>query len=80
MPGRKFSTTTSAQSINRSMTAAAGVEAAALVRNHRLWEHYLVERVGLPADHVHDTAELLEHLRPSPADGPATDPHGRVIP
>lgn len=64
----------------QSLTDAGRVEAAALVRKHRLWEHYLVERVGLPADHVHDTAELLEHLRPSPADGPATDPHGRVIP
>ncbi|MFG0260500.1 MAG: metal ABC transporter permease [Phycisphaerales bacterium JB041] len=64
----------------QSLTDAGRVEAAALVRKHRLWEHYLVERVGLPADHVHDTAELLEHLHPAPADGPATDPHGRVIP
>jgi manganese/zinc/iron transport system permease protein len=62
--------------------------AAELVRSHRLWEAYLVEHLGLPADHVHDPAERMEHfiherlqkqivadLRDS-----TQDPHGRDIP
>jgi manganese/zinc/iron transport system permease protein len=36
--------------------------AADLVRSHRLWESYLVRRLGLAPDHVHDTAMRLEHL------------------
>jgi Mn-dependent DtxR family transcriptional regulator len=53
---------------------------AELVRRHRLWESYLVERAGLPPDHVHEPAERLEHLDEAPAGGPALDPHGRPIP
>ena len=57
-------------------------EAAAreLVRKHRLWEHYLVAEAGVAPDHVHDTAERLEHVGPAPEGGPRTDPHGRAIP
>lgn len=51
-----------------------------LVRRHRLWETYLVERAGLPADHVHDSAEQLEHLEVRPALERAVDPHGKPIP
>lgn len=51
-----------------------------LVRKHRLWEHYLVDSAGLASDHVHDTAEWLEHFDPAPATGPELDPHGRPIP
>ncbi|MEL7474175.1 MAG: iron dependent repressor, metal binding and dimerization domain protein, partial [Planctomycetota bacterium] len=51
-----------------------------LIRRHRLWEHYLVDVAGLAVDHVHDTAEHLEHLTPSPSRGPDSDPHGRAIP
>jgi Mn-dependent DtxR family transcriptional regulator len=51
-----------------------------VVRRHRLWEHYLVDEAGLAPDHVHDTAEQLEHLDTDPhADSPV-DPHGRPIP
>ncbi len=63
-----------------ALTASGRERAAAVVRRHRLWEHYLVDRAGLPPDHVHATAEMLEHLKPSPAAGPTTDPHGRPIP
>lgn len=66
---------------------AKGLESArALVRRHRLWETYLVERAGLPADHVHDAAEQLEHLpRVGPrardfAAPPSLDPQGKRIP
>ena len=62
--------------------------AAELVRSHRLWEAYLVEHLGLPADHVHDPAERMEHFIDSRlqeqivADlrDAAKDPHGREIP
>ncbi len=62
--------------------------AAGIVRTHRLWESYLVERVGLQPDHVHDTAERLEHVtaeklarRISENQGqPQLDPHGKKIP
>lgn len=51
-----------------------------LIRRHRLWEHYLVDRAGIAPDHVHETAELLEHLHTVPKSGPPTDPHGKEIP
>lgn len=62
------------------LTEAGREWGEAVVRKHRLWERYLVDRVGLPSDHVHETAEFLEHFPPSPAGGAATDPHGRPIP
>jgi len=65
----------------------AGREAArSLVRSHRLWESYLVSELGYRPDHVHETAERLEHLkgaegRLAPPSGDAeTDPHERPIP
>jgi Mn-dependent DtxR family transcriptional regulator len=61
---------------------------ADLVRTHRLWESFLHQHLPLAADHVHDTAEQLEHLTDgrmqvelAEATGkPALDPHGKVIP
>jgi manganese/zinc/iron transport system permease protein len=58
-----------------------GRDAAGLVvRRHRLWEHYLVDEAGLAPDHVHATAEQLEHLGVVPESGPSVDPHGARIP
>ncbi|TWT35518.1 Manganese transport system membrane protein MntB [Posidoniimonas corsicana] len=61
--------------------------AAELVRAHRLWESYLVDRVGIQTDHVHDAAHVMEHvldegIREQIANqlGVATDPHGKEIP
>lgn len=59
-----------------------------LVRSHRLWESYLVERLGLRPDHVHPRATELEHftsptMRRALAEkvtGSEVDPHGKVIP
>jgi manganese/zinc/iron transport system permease protein len=71
-----------------SLTAEGRAAAQRLVRSHRLWESYLVERVGLPSDHVHDAADLVEHfvdpaleaeIESTLADA-ARDPHGREIP
>jgi manganese/zinc/iron transport system permease protein len=58
-------------------------EASALIRRHRLWEGYLVDRAGLLPDHVHDVAETLEHLdapAPSEHDAPRGDQSGKPIP
>ncbi|MBC7835594.1 MAG: metal ABC transporter permease [Phycisphaerales bacterium] len=71
-----------------ALTDAGGREARSLVRTHRLWETYLVEKVGLRSDHVHCTAMELEHhttaqmrseLAPEGA-APAIDPQGKAIP
>lgn len=68
------------------LTDAGLAEAADLVRRHRLWETYLVDRAGLRPDHAHQPAEMLEHARAAdstpiaPAINAHTDPHGRVIP
>ena len=51
-----------------------------VLRRHRLWETYLVEEAGLSPDHVHDPAEVLEHLGPIPSIRSSRDPHGRPIP
>lgn len=62
--------------------------ARSLIRSHRLWEAYLHQYLGLRADHVHATAERLEHVT-DPAmrrelavvTAPAVlDPQGKRIP
>ncbi len=59
-----------------------------IVRKHRLWEVFLVNKLQFHWDEVHDIAEQLEHIQ-SPAlinrldeflDFPKTDPHGDPIP
>ncbi|NNC87028.1 MAG: iron chelate uptake ABC transporter family permease subunit [Akkermansiaceae bacterium] len=69
--------------------SAQGMEhAARVVRNHRLWELYLTNEAMYPADHVHDDAEIVEHLLGDDAirrleaelGYPETDPHGSPIP
>jgi manganese/zinc/iron transport system permease protein len=45
----------------------AGLSAAANVtRTHRLWELFLVESAGIPADHVDRDADDVEHMLPAP--------------
>jgi manganese/zinc/iron transport system permease protein len=70
------------------LTERGRTEAVSLVRSHRLWESYLHTYLRLPADHVHATAERLEHVT-TPAmreklaattDQPLTDPHGKSVP
>ncbi|MGF1637132.1 MAG: metal-dependent transcriptional regulator [Cyclobacteriaceae bacterium] len=59
-----------------------------VIRKHRLWEVFLVEKLGLNWDEVHDIAEQLEHIK-SPLlierldaflGFPKYDPHGDPIP
>ncbi len=62
--------------------------ATALVRKHRLWETFLVEKLGFSWEEVHDIAEQLEHVRSNELvdrldqflDYPKYDPHGDPIP
>ncbi|MFN0051265.1 MAG: metal ABC transporter permease [Planctomycetales bacterium] len=59
-----------------------------LDRAHRLWETYLVDQIGLPSDHVHPSAELVEHVLSEQfverlddlLGHPDIDPHGAPIP
>jgi DtxR family Mn-dependent transcriptional regulator len=62
--------------------------AISIVRKHRLWEFFLVEKLKFKWDEVHDIAEQLEHIK-SPAlvekldsflSFPKYDPHGDPIP
>lgn len=62
--------------------------ALTLVRKHRLWETFLVQRLGFRWDEVHDIAEQLEHIDSvalvdkldAYLGHPAIDPHGDPIP
>lgn len=70
------------------LTAKGQGIALQLVRKHRLWETFLVERLGFGWDEVHEVAEQLEHVTSDKLidrlDGylghPAFDPHGDPIP
>ncbi|MEO9570696.1 MAG: metal-dependent transcriptional regulator [Polaribacter sp.] len=62
--------------------------AANIVRKHRLWEVFLVEKLNFSWDEVHEVAEQLEHIK-SPKlinqldallGFPTHDPHGDPIP
>lgn len=62
------------------LTPSGESQAKAIIRKHRLWEHYLVDQAGLSPDHVHPTAEQLEHIATQPPPTTSTDPHGKSIP
>ena len=59
-----------------------------IVRKHRLWEVFLVEKLNFQWDEVHDIAEQLEHIKSDVLiekldqflDHPDYDPHGDPIP
>ncbi len=59
-----------------------------IVRKHRLWEVFLVKKMGFNWDEVHEIAEQLEHIESEELidkldaflDFPRTDPHGDPIP
>ncbi|HIE45471.1 MAG TPA: metal-dependent transcriptional regulator, partial [Flavobacteriaceae bacterium] len=62
--------------------------ATSIVRKHRLWETFLVDKLGFNWDEVHDIAEQLEHIKSdklilkldSYLEYPQSDPHGDPIP
>jgi len=59
-----------------------------VIRHHRLIEAYLSDALGMPADRVHEEAEVLEHyisedlekLIAAKLGEPSHDPHGTPIP
>lgn len=50
--------------VSLELTATGQTAAAAVVRRHRLWEHYLIRRADFDAGHVDRGADELEHLLP----------------
>ena len=71
-----------------ALTSVGQNVAISIVRKHRLWEAFLLEKLGYGWDEVHDIAEQLEHVfHPELADRldkylgfPQYDPHGDPIP
>jgi len=62
--------------------------ALSIIRRHRLWEFFLVSKLGFEWDKVHSIAEELEHVSSSDLikkldsylGNPKVDPHGDPIP
>ncbi|WP_347172934.1 metal-dependent transcriptional regulator [Polaribacter uvawellassae] len=71
-----------------TLTKEGKKTAALIVRKHRLWEVFLVEKLNFNWDEVHDVAEQLEHIKSSKLINeidallgfPKFDPHGDPIP
>ncbi|GEP93928.1 metal-dependent transcriptional regulator [Chitinophaga cymbidii] len=71
-----------------SLTAEGRKMALQIVRRHRLWECFLVDKLSFSWDEVHELAEELEHVRSEKLisrlseylGNPTTDPHGDPIP
>lgn len=71
-----------------TLTAKGGTIALRLIRKHRLWETFLVSRLGFGWNEVHEVAEELEHVSSEKLvekldeylGRPAFDPHGDPIP
>ncbi|GAA4386752.1 metal-dependent transcriptional regulator [Hymenobacter koreensis] len=71
-----------------SLTPEGRQLALLTIRKHRLWEVFLVQKLGFAWDEVHDVAEEMEHIQ-SPLlvrrldaflGFPRLDPHGDPIP
>lgn len=70
------------------LTASGKSVATSLIRKHRLWEVFLVEKLNFSWDEVHDIAEELEHINSAILierldhylGHPKFDPHGDPIP
>lgn len=71
-----------------SLTETGLLSAKMIVRKHRLWEVFLVEKLNFSWDEVHEVAEQLEHIKSEKLVGrlddflgnPTQDPHGDPIP
>jgi len=70
------------------LTEAGRKVAISIIRKHRLWEYFLVEKLNFKWDEVHEIAEQLEHIQSQELtnklevylDFPKIDPHGDPIP
>lgn len=71
-----------------SLTTEGEKSALKVIRKHRLWEVFLVDKLGFGWDEVHVIAEQLEHIRSVKLtekldeflEFPKYDPHGDPIP
>jgi len=71
-----------------SLTETGKKVAVQIVRKHRLWEVFLVEKLDFKWDKIHDIAEQLEHIDSEELierldkhlNYPQFDPHGDPIP
>ncbi len=71
-----------------NVTSKGKNEALMVIRKHRLWETFLVEKLGFSWDEVHEVAEQLEHINSNRLiekldeflGFPKVDPHGDPIP
>lgn len=70
------------------ITSVGRSGALGVIRKHRLWETFLVNKLGFAWSDVHDVAEQLEHIQSSLLiekldqflGHPSHDPHGHPIP
>lgn len=70
------------------LTREGALRAQKIIRLHRLWEVYLVDWVGAPAEKVHRSAEEMEHVLTKEVEDelshllkdPKLDPHFQPIP
>ena len=71
-----------------NLTDSGTKTALSVIRKHRLWEYFLVNKLGFEWDEVHSVAEELEHITSNELilrlddflGNPAFDPHGDPIP
>lgn len=71
-----------------TLTIKGRAMAVGIVRKHRLWEVFLVDKLHFKWDEVHEIAEELEHIESTDLinrleeflDHPKFDPHGDPIP
>jgi len=70
------------------LTEKGKKKALQIIRRHRLWEVFLVEKLNYKWNEVHDLAEQLEHIESDDLvkrleiflGSPSVDPHGDPIP
>jgi DtxR family Mn-dependent transcriptional regulator len=71
-----------------SLTPSGEKIAVSIIRKHRLWEFFLVEKLNFKWDEVHEMAEEMEHISSNELidrldkfmNYPKYDPHGDPIP
>jgi DtxR family Mn-dependent transcriptional regulator len=71
-----------------SLTPAGDKIAVNIIRKHRLWEYFLVDKLNFKWDQVHEMAEEMEHISSNELIDrldrfmgfPQYDPHGDPIP
>jgi len=71
-----------------SLTPEGSAQAIGIVRKHRLWECFLVDKLKFGWHQVHEMAEQLEHIESTELTDrldaflgfPVSDPHGDPIP